>query len=166
MPAEDGLRISIRFATAADGPRCADIFLHGRRNAFSWHPEDRFGLDDYYDCVDGEEVLVAELDVAPRTGTGPGAGTTVRLVVGFLSVDVGERFIHNLFIDPLWRGRGIGSALLREALALLHGSAELACASRNAAARAFYEHNGWTPVPDTGPEGDAAPLVVYRKSAL
>ncbi|MFC5357516.1 GNAT family N-acetyltransferase [Azospirillum himalayense] len=151
MPAEDGLRINIRFATAADGPRCADIFLHGRRAAFSWQPEDRFGLDDYYDCVDGEEVLVAE------------AGGCV---VGFISVDAGERFIHNLFIDPLWRGRGIGSALLREALTLLRGSAELACASRNAAARAFYEHNGWTPVPATESGGDAEPLVVYRKSAL
>ncbi|MGY0713895.1 N-acetyltransferase family protein [Azospirillum argentinense] len=154
MPAEDGLRIDIRFATAADGPRCADIFLHGRRAAFSWQPEDRFGLDDYYDCVDGEEVLVAELDGAAR------------LVVGFVSVDAGERFIHTLFIDPQWRGRGIGSALLREALTLLRGSAELACASRNAAARAFYEHNGWTPVPATETGGDAEPLVVYRKSAL
>ncbi|CAO3455371.1 acetyltransferase (putative) [Azospirillum argentinense] len=154
MPAEDGLRIDIRFATAADGPRCADIFLHGRRAAFSWQPEDRFGLDDYYDCVDGEEVLVAELDGAAQ------------LVVGFVSVDAGERFIHTLFIDPQWRGRGIGSALLREALTLLRGSAELACASRNAAARAFYEHNGWTPVPATETGGDAEPLVVYRKSAL
>ncbi|GAA4249594.1 GNAT family N-acetyltransferase [Azospirillum formosense] len=151
MPAEDGLRIDIRFATAADGPRCADIFLHGRRAAFSWQPEDRFGLDDYYDCVDGEEVLVAEA----------GGG-----VVGFISVDVADRFIHNLFITPLWRGRGIGSALLREALTLLRGSAELACASRNAAARAFYEHNGWTPVPAAETGGDAEPLVVYRKSAL
>lgn len=151
MPAEDGLRIDIRFATAADGPRCADIFLHGRRAAFSWQPEDRFGLDDYYDCVDGEEVLVAEA----------GGG-----VVGFISVDVADRFIHNLFIAPLWRGRGIGSALLREALTLLRGSAELACASRNAAARAFYEHNGWTPVPAAESGGDADPLVVYRKSAL
>ena len=161
MPAEDGLRISIRFATAADGPRCADIFLHGRRNAFPWQPEDRFRLDDYYDCVDGEEVLVAELDDA-RTGAGMVAG----MVVGFVSVDVADRFIHNLFIDPLWRGQGIGSALLREALALLHGSAKLACASRNAAARAFYEHNGWTPVPVPGFGDKASPLVVYRKSAL
>ncbi|WP_353860080.1 GNAT family N-acetyltransferase [Azospirillum formosense] len=151
MPAEGGSRINIRFATAADGPRCADIFLHGRRAAFSWQPEDRFGLDDYYDCVDGEEVLVAEA----------GGG-----VVGFISVDVADRFIHNLFIAPLWRGRGIGSALLREALTLLRGSAELACASRNAAARAFYEHNGWTPVPGAESGGHAEPLVVYRKSAL
>lgn len=156
MPAEEGLRISIRFARPTDGPRCAEIFLHGRRIAFPWHPEDRFGLDDYYDCVDGEEILVAEAD---GQGVAP-------VVVGFISVDPAERVIHNLFIDPAWRGRGIGSALLREALTLLQGSAELTCAARNAAARAFYEHNGWTPVPAAGQSLEDDPLVVYRKSAL
>ncbi len=150
MASSEGLRIDIRFALAGDGPRCAEIFLHGRRKAFSWQPEDRFGLDDYYDCVDGEEVLVAEVEGA---------------VVGFVSIDAPERFIHNLFIDPAWRGRGIGSALLREALSLLQGSAQLACAARNAAARAFYEHNGWTPVAG-GPCNAADPLVMYRKCAV
>lgn len=157
MPAEDGLRISIRFASPADGPRCAEIFLHGRRIACPWQPEDRFRLDDYDDCVDGEEVLVAEVD--------GGSGGDVR-VVGFISVDVPERFIHNLFIDPAWHGQGIGSALLKEALALLQGSAELTCAARNAAARAFYERNGWTPVPRAGWNEEAEPLVLYRKSAI
>jgi len=151
MASADGLHIGIRLAHVGDGPRCAEIFLHGRRKAFPWQPEDRFGLDDYYDCVDGEEVLVAEID-----------GT----VVGFISIDAPERFIHNLFIDPVWRGRGIGSALLREALMLLQGSAQLACAARNAAARAFYEHNGWTPVPSAARGGETDPLVMYRKSAF
>lgn len=150
MPAE-GLDIRIRLALTGDGPRCAEIFLHGRRKAFPWQPEDRFWLDDYYDCVEGEDVLVAEV-----------GGT----VVGFVSIDAPERFIHNLFIDPAWRGRGIGSALLREALLLLQGSAQLACAARNAAARAFYEHNGWIPVPNAQRGGAADPLVTYQKSAL
>ncbi len=156
MPAQDGPRVSIRFARPTDGPRCAEIFLLGRRAAFPWHPEDRFGLNDYYDCVEGEEILVAEAD----------GRAAESVIVGFISVDVAERFIHNLFIDPLWRGRGIGSALLREALSLLQGSAELTCAARNEAARAFYEHNGWTPVLPAGLGDEVDPLVVYRKSAL
>ncbi len=147
--AEEAPRVSIRFARTGDGLRCAEIFLHGRRRAFPWQPEERFRLDDYYDCVEEDEVLVAELD-----------GT----VVGFVSIDTPDRFIHTLFIDPVWRGRGIGTALLREALLLLEGSAHLACAARNAAARAFYEHNGWTPVPNPRPDGEPDPLVVYRKS--
>jgi len=151
MEGADGFHIGIRLARVGDGPRCAEIFLNGRRKAFPWQPEDRFGLDDYYDCVDGEEVLVAEVDGG---------------VVGFISIDAPERFIHNLFIDPAWRGRGIGSALLREALMLLQGSAHLACAARNAAARAFYEHNGWIPVPSVRPGGETDPLVTYRKSAV
>lgn len=152
MPAGDGVPIAIRRARATDASRCAEIFLHGRRAAFSWHPEDRFGLDDYYDCVQEDAVLVAEL-----------AGD----VVGFVSIDQPGRFIHNLFIDAAWHNRGIGSALLREAVGLLQGSAELACAARNAAARAFYEHNGWTPVPpptDQREPDQQEPLVLYRLS--
>lgn len=150
MPAGEGVRIAIRSALSTDAARCAEIFLHGRRQAFSWQPADRFGLDDYYDCVREDSVLVAEADGA---------------VVGFVSLDPQAGVIHNLFIDPGWHKRGIGSALLREALGLLRGGshpAELACAARNAAARAFYERNGWTPVGSPSDQRDA--LVLYRLS--
>lgn len=152
MPAGEGGRIAIRSACSADSERCAEIFLHGRRQAFSWQPADRFGLDDYYDCVREDAVLVAEADGA---------------VVGFVSLDPQAGVIHNLFIDPGWHKRGIGSALLREALALLRGGphpVELACAARNAAARAFYERNGWTPVAPPSDQPDA--LVLYRLSRM
>ncbi|MFS2011844.1 GNAT family N-acetyltransferase [Azospirillum sp. CT11-132] len=158
MPAGEGVRIAIRSARSADSERCAEIFLHGRRQAFSWQPADRFGLDDYYDCVREDAVLVAE---AAEGGTG--AGT----VVGFVSLDPQAGVIHNLFIDPGWHKRGIGSALLREALALLRGGphpVELACAARNAAARAFYERNGWTPVAPPSDQPDT--LVLYRLSRM
>ncbi|PWC31030.1 GNAT family N-acetyltransferase [Azospirillum sp. TSO35-2] len=152
MPASQGVRIAIRSARAADQARCAEIFLDGRRAAFPWQPADRFGLDDYYDCVREDIVLVAESDGA---------------VVGFVSLDPQARVIHNLFIAPDWHKRGIGSALLRAALdrlggSLRHGPAELACAARNAAARAFYERNGWTPVTAASSQPDA--LVLYRLS--
>ncbi|CAO3407729.1 GNAT family N-acetyltransferase [Azospirillum largimobile] len=150
MPAGEGRGVAIRSVRSTDAPRCAEIFLHGRLQAFSWQPADRFRLDDYYDCVREDAVLVAEAD-----------GT----VVGFVSLDPQARIIHNLFIDPGWHKRGIGSALLREALGLLRGGqrpAELACAARNAAARAFYERNGWTPVTAASDDGDA--LVLYRLS--
>lgn len=152
MPAGEGVRIAIRSARSADSERCAEIFLHGRRQAFSWQPADRFGLDDYYDCVREDSVLVAEAD---------------GMVVGFVSLDPRAGVIHNLFIDPGWHKRGIGSALLREALALLRGGphpVELACAARNAAARAFYERNGWTPVSTPSDQPDA--LVLYRLSRV
>ncbi|MBP2301461.1 GNAT family N-acetyltransferase [Azospirillum picis] len=151
MPTGKGQRVTIRPARAADAARCAEIFLHGRRHAFSWQPADRFGLDDYYDCVREDAVLVAELDGA---------------VTGFISLDPQAGVIHNLFIDPRWHKRGIGSALLREALLLLRGGpqpAELACAARNAAARAFYERNGWTPVGLAPDHAEA--LVLYRLSS-
>ncbi|MBY6262906.1 N-acetyltransferase [Azospirillum sp. 412522] len=150
MQAGEGGRIAIRSACDADSERCAEIFLHGRRQAFSWQPAERFGLDDYYDCVREDAVLVAE---------------TGGLVVGFVSLDPRAGVIHNLFIAPEWHKRGIGSALLREALGLLQGGhrpAELACAARNAAARAFYERNGWTPVGEPSNQPDA--LVLYRLS--
>ena len=147
MPFANGLGIVTRRATAADGARCARIFLEARRKAFPWQPADRFGLEDYYDCVEDELVIVAEVD-----------GT----VVGFVSIDEPERFIHTLFIDPLWQQRGIGTVLLREALAELRGTAQLACAARNAAARAFYEHNGWVPVRGANDHHEAH--VLYRKA--
>lgn len=147
MPFANGLWIVTRRAFATDSERCAHIFLHGRRKAFPWQPADRFGLDDYYDCVEDELVIVAEVD-----------GT----VVGFVSIDQPERFIHTLFIDPAWQQRGIGTLLLREALRELRGSAQLTCAARNAAARAFYEHNGWIPVP--GANDDREAHVLYRKA--
>ncbi|AWK86199.1 GNAT family N-acetyltransferase [Azospirillum thermophilum] len=151
MPKTDGFRIAIRAAVAGDAPRCAEIFLNGRRRAFPWQPPDRFRLEDYDACVHDEEVLVAEVEGR---------------VVGFVSIDRPDRFINALFIDPGWCNRGIGSALLREALGRLEGTALLSCAARNAAARAFYENQGWTPVPPPGttPSGEAEPLVLYRMS--
>ncbi len=144
MPEGEQAQVTLRLAVAADGPRCADIFLAGRRNAFPWQPPGLFRLRDYYDCVVDEEVWVAEVDGQ---------------VVGFVSVALPDHVVHNLFVDAAWRKRGIGRALLDWALGHLDGVVHLRCAIRNLAAREFYERNGWVAVP-TAAAGD---FTLYRK---
>ncbi len=96
MRLANGMFMSVRRARASDGPRCAEIFLEGRRRASPWQPADRFCLADFYDCVEEELVVVAE---------------AWGRVVGFVSVDHSERFIHALFVDPAWQNRGIARLL-------------------------------------------------------
>lgn len=140
------LRLVLRPATEADGPPCADIFLAGRRRAFHWQPGEMFRLNDFYRCVEDEEVWVADVDGA---------------VVGFVSVDRREGLVRNLFVDPEWQNLGIGSRLLNHARNCLASPAQLTCVIRNRAARAFYERNGWI----EAARGTAimGPYILYRK---
>lgn len=63
--------------------------------------------------------------------------------------DAGE--VYELYVDPAAQGSGGGGRLLVAAEAALHGVGydrlELSTLAANQAARAFYEHHGWT---DTG----------------
>jgi putative acetyltransferase len=49
--------------------------------------------------------------------------------------------IDMFFVDPQQTRRGIGAALLADAVA--HGALTLECFAVNAAARRFYERHGW-----------------------
>lgn len=119
--------VVLRPAVDADGQRCAEIFLTARITAFGGS-RPPFDLEDYWRAVEGDEVWVAEA-----------AGE----VVGFVSACRRENQIRNLFIDPRWQHRGIGSYLLARMRARLDGPARLLCRAGNGAARAFYERNGW-----------------------
>lgn len=138
--------VILRPAGESDGRRCAEIFLSARVAAFGGRGRLPFELEDYWRAVDGDEVWVAE--VAGR-------------IVGFISACRQESQIRNLFVDPRWQNRGIGTRLLSGMRARLHGPARLLCCAGNGAARAFYERNGW--VPDL-PGGVRPPdgAVVYR----
>lgn len=138
--------IVTRPAGDADGERCAEIFLAGRRQAFPWQPSGFFRLQDYFDCVRDEAVWVAEVEDR---------------VVGFISVFLPENHIHNLFIDPAWQNRGIGTRLLECALDHMKGPARLECVDRNLAARVFYERKGWIRQPLDDGAGEA--YIIYRK---
>lgn len=121
--------VVVRAATAADAPRCAEIFLAGRRQAFPDPPLAIFGFDDYFGCVADQEVWVAEV-----------AGE----IAGFVSASRDDGIIRNLFVADSWQRRGIGRLLLEHASCRLNGAARLHCSVRNQPACNFYQHIGWT----------------------
>lgn len=139
----------LRPARESDDRRCAEIFLCARIAAFGGGAS--FELEDYWRAVEGDEVWVAE---------------TGGEIVGFISACRSENQIHNLFVDPRWQHRGIGTRLLAGMRARLQGTARLLCRAGNGAARAFYERNGW--VPELGGDGPTASIrhgdgtVLYR----
>ena len=138
--------IMVRLAGSGDELRCAEIFLASRRAAFHWQPADPFDLDDYRRSVEDEEVWVAEIG---------------NLVVGFASIYRPDNFVHNLFVDPRWQHRGVGTILLERACSHLFRPARLKCLAANQGARAFYERNGWVAASATLPVDD--PYVLYQK---
>ena len=54
-----------------------------------------------------------------------------------------EAEILNLAVDPAWRRRGVGSALLNEVIQRAHGTIFLEVAEPNAPAIGLYRKLGW-----------------------
>lgn len=94
--------------------------------------------------------FVARQDIDDASDGGP--------IVGFVSFDferdgldrdVGRGVVQNLYVDPVARDQGVGSALLAAAEdALAAAGVErvvLEAMAANAAARRFYERNGYDP---------------------
>lgn len=77
-----------------------------------------------------EQVWVAEVDGR---------------IVGFLAMKQAEGYLDQLFVDPEWQRRGIGTALMTKAKALSPGGLALHALERNAEARAFWENHGFRP---------------------
>ncbi len=53
------------------------------------------------------------------------------VLAGFASVWVIDNFLHNLFVDPQWQGKGVGSLLLEQVQRSFKHSGTLKCLSRN-----------------------------------
>ncbi|MBO9616947.1 MAG: GNAT family N-acetyltransferase [Dyadobacter sp.] len=106
-----------------------EIYLEGRRHAFPWMPADSYGLGDFDLAVEGEKILVALHD---------------QVVVGFVSWWEPDNFVHCLYVDPAFHGRGIGTRLLSECLDRIGRPAQLKCVAANNAAVQFYLQQKWT----------------------
>jgi putative acetyltransferase len=76
-------------------------------------------------------------------------------VVGFLGLEADK--IEMLFIDPQWRGKGIGRSLLRQAIEV-HGARTLDVNEQNAQAVGFYLKMGFEVVGRSEMDGTGKPF--------
>jgi GNAT superfamily N-acetyltransferase len=125
--------IAYRAATSADHDAIAQVWLA------SWLDtpvaeqltESSPTLESLRERLDDEAGAKWDLTVAL-------CGTEI---VGFLAVDGGASILDQLFIAPDAQGRGIGSALLKQAMTKMPGGFTLRTAAINKATR-FYDRAG------------------------
>jgi len=117
------MTISIRPAQAGDKPAMRELFLRSREETFVWHAVDSFQLEDFDVQTQGELLWVAE----------DGAQ-----IVGLISLWKSDNFIHHLYVDRRWSGRGVGRQLLRSLPGWPETRFQLKCLCLNEAALAFY----------------------------
>ncbi|WP_312112070.1 GNAT family N-acetyltransferase [Pantoea septica] len=120
--------MQIRSFTEADRPFLRTLFLAARRHNWRWLDDSRWQLEDFDSVILGETVWVVELD-GHR--------------VGFAGVLENDNFLHSLYVDPAYQGRGVGAALLERVQASFTSTGALKCLLMNKAAQAFYLKHGW-----------------------
>jgi len=118
-------------------PELRRIFLDARRETFSWNDPEGYKLEDFDSVIRGEIVLVAVENNAP---------------IGFIAWWPPENFIHSLFVDPQFTGKGAGKLLLDGCLEQLERPAALKCLQANKKALGFYKAQGWEITGEGGSE--------------
>lgn len=111
-----------------DRPFLRTLYLHARRQSWRWLDGSDWQLEDFDAATWDETIWVAD-DDGHRAG--------------FASVYANDNFLHNLFVDPDWQGRGVGSALLQKVQAEFTSTGSLKCLAQNERALAFYQRHGW-----------------------
>ena len=153
MTGPGGDEVVVRRATPADAAGAADVWLRSFSAAL---PGVRRAHSD--DEVRGwiREVVVPEREtwVADAGGT----------VVGVLVLSPGE--LDQLYLDPAWRGRGLGDRLVALAKERHPGGLSLWTFQVNGPAMRFYERHGFVAVERTDGRDneEREPDVRYRWS--
>lgn len=138
----------IREARIADYPQLRHIYLDSRRESFHWANADEMRLDDFDRDTSEEQILLAEENDQ---------------VLGFASLYVPDRFIHNLFVHPSAAGKGVGKQLLRQSVAVLGTPVTLKCVSDDDKALTFYKKQGWKAVVEEGEPESRYCVLQYKE---
>ena len=135
--------VTIRPASSEDYAAVQSIYAQCISQA-AWLPEDAKRSPVFADVSHGEVVHLA------MTGT--------CAVVGFVSVQVAEPFIHHLYVRPEEQGTSVGKILLDSLQAWLPQPWRLKCVLQNVGGLRFYRRCGWEEV-DLG-ESEHGPFVL------
>jgi ribosomal protein S18 acetylase RimI-like enzyme len=120
--------ISIRPFNEADHEKLRELYLLCRISAFYWIDSNLFTLDDF-----DEHTLDEDIWVATRNNE----------IAGFMAVWPTDAFIHHLYIDAAYRGKGIGKTLLALAAQTYPAPLILKCLVKNEPAVQFYRALNW-----------------------
>ncbi|KAA8787718.1 GNAT family N-acetyltransferase [Paenibacillus amylolyticus] len=137
----------IREAITSDYAQLRQIYLHSRQESFHWANADEMTLEDFDRDTSEEEILVAE------------SGDQI---LGFASLYVPDRFVHNLFVHPQAAGKGVGKQLLQQSIYRLGTPVTLKCVSDNHKALSFYKKQGWNAVVEEGEPEARYWVLVYE----
>lgn len=143
--------MKIRASTPADGARAVEIW--------------RDAVDATHDFLTPEDRAAIEAEVR---GFLPAAPLWLAVdendhPIAFMLLDGSS--MEALFIDPSWRGKGVGKALVDHAVAL-HGAITTEVNEQNDQAVGFYRHMGFVPTgrSERDGQGRAYPLIHLRFS--
>lgn len=150
--------VTLRAAVAEDAPAVANTMIEARRVLMPFAPSAHSDADVRQWVQDrllpGNNATVAVEDNA---------------VVGVLAVSQHEGlvWIDQLYVHPAKVARGIGAALLDDALERLPRPVQLFCFQANTRARGFYERRGFCALSfgDGSGNEERVPDVLYRLDA-
>ena len=132
---------SIRRAKVADAPACARVYTRSKAFAMPEVPEPHTETE-----VAGwmAEVAIPTMDVWVADLDG--------VVVGQVMLEPG--WLHHLYIDPSWMGRGLGDKIVDLVRQRQPRDLQLWAFQSNARARRFYERHGFQAVEFTDGSGN------------
>ncbi|WP_446897392.1 GNAT family N-acetyltransferase [Clostridium sp. LBM24168] len=105
-----------------------EIFYNVRKSTFHWERAENIKLSDFDESTKDELILTAMIE---------------NKIVGFISIWVPDKFIHNLFVSKEFQGKGIGTDLIIEAIKRVSLPLTLKCVKSNIAALDYYISHNW-----------------------
>jgi GNAT superfamily N-acetyltransferase len=136
------MQMHIRPLKTTEFETVCNIYDRSRGNVDCFADES-ISLQEMIRLTQGEEIAVAALDDQD--------GCTL---TGFISIWSPEKFVHHLYVDPKYQGRGVATKLIAYAKKIHGMPLRLKCLVANESACRFYEASGWETVQcSKGPEG-------------
>jgi GNAT superfamily N-acetyltransferase len=145
------MAVSVRRAVPADAEAAADVWLRSRHASVAVIPAPVHTDDDVRDWFTTVVLPSREVWLGEAEG----------LVIAVLVLDGDE--LDQLYVDPGWTGRGVGSELVRLAQQQRPDGLALWTFQTNLPARRFYERHGFIAVrwTDGASNEERAPDVRY-----